>query len=80
MQSMTIERERAASRVRLDVIPTACICGGRMEWRAPFAVCAECGLAIPPRPVMTEQPDTNVRPMPAGQLTAGESEPQRKGR
>lgn len=77
--SATIERERAASRVRLDVIPTACICGGRMEWRAPFAVCMECGQAVPARrPMMTEQPDTNVRPMPAGQLTSGESEPQRE--
>ncbi len=66
--SATIEREQAASRVRLDVIPTACICGGRMEWRAPFAVCAECGLAIPPRPVMTE---STTRPTPAAAPNAG---------
>lgn len=64
--STIIQEHRAASQV----IPT--VCGGRMEWRAPFAVCAECGLAIPPRPVMTEQPDTNVRPMPAAALNAGE--------
>lgn len=67
--SATIEGERAASRVRLDVIPTACICGGRMDWRAPFAVCAECGLAIPPRPVMTE---STTRPRPAAAFNAGE--------
>lgn len=65
----TMIEQRAASQV----IPTTCNCGGRMEWRAPFAVCAECGQAVPARrPMMQEQSETNVRPMPAGQLTAGE--------
>lgn len=67
--SATIQEQRAASRVRLDVIPTACICGGRMEWREPLAVCAECGQAVPARrPMMTE---SKTRPTPAAALNAG---------
>ncbi len=63
--SATIQEQRETS----EVIPTVCgVCGGRMEWRAPFAVCAECGLAIPPRPVMTE---STTRPTPAAALNAG---------
>lgn len=69
MSMSTMIEQRAASQV----IPTVCgVCAGRMEWRPPFAVCLECGQAVPARrSMMQEQPSTNVRPMSAGQLTAG---------
>lgn len=61
----TMIEQRAASQV----IPTTCNCGGRMEWRAPLAVCAECGQAVPARrPMMTE---SKTRPTPAAALNAG---------